>query len=426
MDTRQRDFDWHTLGTADGRQVAGRYVLGMPLIAGAGGDLFDVVRKPDGRVALFALSTQGYLSATPEQLGASVAEIGANELFSIIDAGDGAVAFRTADGLRYVSAPAGEQATLSADATVVGPNERFMLKKFDLSQLPEGGHGCCNAWTRPTDEPGVLWNDLTHQKIVECAVIGMHRPEIQNDETRRLIAFWSRAEFQQAAYRGLDDADYKEPWCGTLLLPDRENPRKNIYTWHDHFYHPTRKKNYRGDDTSAVTEGRRYFNLSVQVAMRILKLGGLHAPAALHDKAGHYLGLSLHFLTDLTQPMHSVNFTNVFGHDGGYMGAVNLGDTRHSKFEAHAERKVESGYFDKYETRFPLDPVDVQTGDVEDASWFLHHTAVNHERIFYWDINGILELMGRTGREWEDWEAEPGLTSALLRAPKAVARYLAY
>lgn len=426
MDTRQRDFDWHTLGTADGRQVTGRHIFGMPLVAGADGDLFDVVRRPDGRVALFALSTQGYLSATPEGLGAFGADIGANESFSIIDAGDGAVAFRTADGSRYVSAPAGEQMTLTADASAVGPNERFVLEKFDLSQLPAGGHGCCNAWTRPTDEPGLLWNDLTHEKIVEWAVIGMHRPEIQNEETRRLITFWSRAEFQNAAYRGLDDADYKDPWRGDVILPDLINPRNSICTWHDHFYHPERQKNYRGDNTSAVTEGRRYFNLSIQVAMRMLKLGGFDAPLALHDKAGHYLGLSLHFLTDLTQPMHAVNFTNVFGHDGGYPRSPVLWDKRHSTFEAHAEGEVQKGYFDNYDTRYPLGHADVQTGDVVDAAWFLHHTAVNQQRVFNTHLDSLLNSMGRTDRAWTQREAEPALTASLLLAPKAVARYLAY
>ena len=423
----EHQYQWAELQTADGRRVASRQVPGMPLVAGkTSADLFDLVRWEDGRVALFSMASQGYLSARPEWLGAWAGEIGETEIFTMIDAGDGQVAFQLSGGKHYLSAPAGDEAVLTAEAISVGSSERFVVQPFDLAKLPQGYGCCCSAWTRPADdEPGILWNDETHQKILHWAIIGLHRPAIQNDDTRRLIHFWSRAEFQQQAYLGLDDADYKFPWRGSTVLEDRQNPRQSIYTWHDHFYNPATQKNYMQYDTSALTQGRRNFNLSVYHAMRILKLGGaLAAPPALVEKAGHYLGLSLHFLTDLTQPMHAANFANVFGEDGGYPARIFLWDRRHSGFEIRAEEMVKSGYLENYDTRFPLGPEHVSTTDVVDATWFLHHTAVNQSRVFQDHV--LNEARSMSGSDWSDKQAKPALDASLLLAPKAVARYLTY
>ncbi len=425
MNTEERAFNWTTLETADGRRVAGRHVLGKPVVAGHDGDLFDLVLQQDGKVALFALATQGFVSATPELLGAWSKEIGANEQFAMIDVGEGRVAFQLPDGVHYLSAPAGMEVTITADAKTVGANEMFVVKPFDIAQLPPGRPGCCDAWTRPQDVPGVLWDDVTHERILHWAIIGMHRPEIQNDETRRLISFWSRAEFQQAARKGLEDADYEHPWRGNAIYVDRNNRRNSVFTWHDHFYNPDTGKNYMQHTTNAVTEGRRYFNLSVQVGMRMMKMGGFNAPLLLHQKAGHYLGVSLHFLTDLTQPMHAANFTNVYGPDGGYPLPY-LWDKRHSMFETYAEDLVKKGYFDNYDTLHPMSHADVATADVEDANWFLHHTGKNQNTVFKQRLEKVVSDMGRTSREWTDGEARPALQDSLLRAPKVVARYLAY
>lgn len=426
MSSAERSFNWITLDTADGRHVAGVNIPGMPVTAGAAGDLFDLIQQEDGKVALFSLATEGYVSVTPEQLGAWSHTAGEQQAFVMIEEKEGRVAFQQPDGIHYLSAAAGDEVPLTADAEAVGPNELFVLNKFDASALPPGRPGCCHAWTRPVDEPGILWNDVTHQRILEWAIIGMRDPKIQNDETRRLMSFWRRAEFHEGAFKGLDDADYEHPWRGHLVLSNPFNPRESVYTWHDHFYNPTTRKNYMQQPTNAVTEGARYFNLSVQLGMRMMKLGGFNAPSHLLRRAGFYLGISLHFLTDLTQPMHAANFSNVYGGDGGYPWRVILWDKRHTMFETYAEDEVKKGYFDNYDKRYPMEHKDVETGDVVDATWFLHHTGVNQHKVFFDRLGKVLHDMGATDRGWTAGEATPAMTDALLKAPKAVARYLAY
>src|SRR6185295_9882390 len=232
--------------------------------------------------------------------------------------------------------------------------------------------------------------------------------------------------FEKQAYQGLDDADYKYPWCGNLVL-NHENPRRRVFTWHDHFYNPKSGLNYMRGTTNAVTEGRRWFNLSVHAAARALKLGD-SPPAALIAKAGHCLGLALHFLTDLTQPMHSANFTNVFGEEGRYPEIPRWADTRHSGFEHYAEIEVRSDYFSDYANRHPLRPTDVEIQGIPDVASFLHDTAENHHTLFH-RKGGILDLAREKARhEISSWgkEANPELKDSLLLAPKVVSRFLVY
>lgn len=427
MAINERAFNWVTLNTADGRQVAGRYQLGKPVIASQSiGDLFDLVQQGDSKVALFALSAHGYVNAQEGMVSAWADQVTEAAVFDLLPLPGELVAFRTVDGKHYLSAPEGDEQALVLSDSADASSAHFRVTAFDVSQLPAGRSGCCHAWTKPEDSVEPLWNDVTHEQIVKWAIIGIHRPEIQTDDTRRMIAFWSRAEFQRAAYQGLDDADYKQPWSGDLIFHNPIEPRKSIYTWHDHFYSPLNGQNYMKRPTSAVTEGRRLFNLAVHGGMRLLKLGGLHAPVSVHQSAGHNLGLSLHFLTDLTQPMHAANFTNVYGKDGGYPNWPNLADRRHSKFEERAEEMVKANYLADYNVRFPLGPQDVATEDVVDASWFLHHTAVNQHRVFKDPLEKVIDAIGPWGTEWTEAQTKPTLDASLLHAPKAVARYMSY
>lgn len=426
MQTADRSYQWITLQTEAGRAIVGRMVLGTPVeSADSGGDLFDLVEQPDGTVVLFSLATQGFVAVHDGLVGAFAQSPGDAATFKRIEVEGGLSAFQLADGLHYLSAPVGNGQQLNVRAAQIGAAERFRLKLFDFRQLPLGRSGCCHAWTRPDDSPGVLWDDQTHEEILKWAMIGMRRPEIQTEDTKRMIAFWSRSEFELAAYKGLEDADYEDPWRGSVILLDRQNRRNSVFTWHDHFYNPTNGKNYMGMETSAVTEGRRLFNLAVHGGMRLLKMGGWHAPVSVHQRTGHQLGLSLHFLTDLTQPMHAANFTNVYGKDGGYPIPI-LWDRRHSQFETRAETMVNEGYLNNYDTRFPIRPQDVETGDVVDAEWFLYHTAVNQHRVFLNPLEAKIDQFGASSDPWTEADSKPTLDQSLLHAPRTVARYLSY
>lgn len=107
---------------------------------------------------------------------------------------------------------------------------------------------------------------------------------------------------------GLLDADKKAPFNNPFL--------GRVPTWASHFYDPDTGTNWLGQtDPTAVTCGSRYYDLA-----RESYLSGDVA------EAGYYLGLSLHYLTDLTQPMHAANFTWLDSWQFGY----------HTAFEKYA------------------------------------------------------------------------------------------
>jgi hypothetical protein len=112
--------------------------------------------------------------------------------------------------------------------------------------------------------------------------------------------------FHDMLCQGLYDADWKAPY------DDRFN---GIPTWESHFYDPATGLNYRGHDApTALTRGAELFEASL-----------LAYWAGKMADAGYYLGLSLHYLTDVTQPMHAGNFTWLSSYFLGY----------HSDFERY-------------------------------------------------------------------------------------------
>jgi phospholipase C len=116
--------------------------------------------------------------------------------------------------------------------------------------------------------------------------------------------------FRQALCQGLRDADF--------LAPYNDPNRLGVATYASHFYDDTTGLNYEGEpEPTALTNGVKFFNLSV-AAMR---------QAQPDPQAGGYnLGLALHYFTDLTQPMHSGNYT--------YLSSIPLG--YHTQFEEYA------------------------------------------------------------------------------------------
>jgi phospholipase C len=92
---------------------------------------------------------------------------------------------------------------------------------------------------------------------------------------------------------GLYDPDRKVPYTDSLL------PFGLCPTWKSHFYDPDTQTNWLGQKTpTAVTRATTYYHLAHE-AYRFNSRG----------LAGYLLGLALHFMGDLTQPMHAANFT---------------------------------------------------------------------------------------------------------------------
>ncbi|WIY62214.1 phospholipase C [Bacillus arachidis] len=96
-----------------------------------------------------------------------------------------------------------------------------------------------------------------------------------------------------------------------IYSADYENPYYDNSTFASHFYDPDSGKTYIPFAKQAKQTGAKYFKLA----------GEAYQNKDLKN-AFFYLGLSLHYLGDVNQPMHAANFTNI-SHPFGF----------HSKYE---------------------------------------------------------------------------------------------
>jgi phospholipase C len=124
----------------------------------------------------------------------------------------------------------------------------------------------------------------THLWIVNraIAILGKHQnlPAAARAYTRLTSAACSTRWRQ-----GLDDADHKVTY-------------NNWYTWRSHFFDPSTGTNYLGEhDPIAYTQA-------------LAHLATARSRIAANDvyKGCYELGLSLHYATDILQPMHAANF----------------------------------------------------------------------------------------------------------------------
>lgn len=93
-------------------------------------------------------------------------------------------------------------------------------------------------------------------------------------------------------HQGLWDADNAAPY---------NDPIAGVASYASHFYDPTTGLNYlKQADPTALTRGRQFFDAALDYYWD-----------GDQERAVYFLGLSLHYITDCSQPMHAVNFTNL-------------------------------------------------------------------------------------------------------------------
>ncbi|MBP0724101.1 phospholipase [Bacillus sp. RG28] len=110
---------------------------------------------------------------------------------------------------------------------------------------------------------------------------------------------------------------FRDRWEQGLYDADHINPYYDTSTFMSHFYDPDTKTNYAGlSYPTARQSGAKYFNL----ASNYYKNGDFY-------NAFYNLGLSLHYFTDATMPLHASNISNLDHHAPGY----------HSKLESFSE-----------------------------------------------------------------------------------------
>jgi hypothetical protein len=119
--------------------------------------------------------------------------------------------------------------------------------------------------------------------------------------------------FHDSLCQGLYDADFVDQYRGPMLPPNGWIP-----SWAGHFYDPDTKKNWQGDERNTAqlncgqyvmesTSERGWIYFDNDGNARLL-------PPEKRGPAGYSLGLALHYLTDITQPMHASNFCYQYSH----------------------------------------------------------------------------------------------------------------
>lgn len=365
--------------------------------------LLNLVQLADDKVMLQVPESGHYLVVGPDGLSTS-AEAGPHCMLRVSAQDGGAVAFLAPDGVHYLSTA---NETVAASSTAIGEHERFYLETQS-----EPLQGCCG--TRAGDaEPGVLWEHQAHKRVVERAAELLVALRGSPEVARFLDLYWANATFRAYVFKGLEDADEKPPW--------------NDNHWESHFYNPGNLQNYRLRlEKTALSEGRRTFSLSQHMGQRIFRMKDEpNGPGdTLFKHAGYYLGLSLHFLTDLTQPMHAANFTNGWGWEG-LIRIPNWFDRRHAGFEVLTDDMVR--HYKYLEVLDQLTQNDVRL--FSDPGSYLDEVARESKTNFEL-LRPILEKKessswpGYRESYWTIDEALPTLKVSLRVAPARVARYL--
>jgi hypothetical protein len=433
-DVQAKSFSVVALRASDGRYLGTRSVSDLTIVASREvTDVFDQVKLESGKVALRSIRSGRFVSvAGTSGPAATGEEIGPAETFTALEFDGGKVAFQISGGTHYLSAREGDDTVLSS-ADSVGTGELFSVEpaiEGESEEVAPHQHGCCGLDSRKATtapgEVGPLWEKETHSQVIENGVHLLRKAH--EVEAREFIRLWDTGPgFSGATKKGLEDADELSPYSGDRCLGVQA-------MWDNHFYNPSTERSYTGAPNTAVTDGRRYFNLAVHTGRRIQKLGAA-APAELYRRAGYYLGLSLHFLTDLTQPMHAAGFTSIYGESyPGVCTGGHLSDYRHSGYEEYTEERVKKGYFNNYP---PLQPGDIDITGITKPDTLLIGAAKASKPVFVDKLlhtvrkkvetiivnNRILYIFHN---KWTAAQADEAIDSTLWNAPRAVARYVVY
>lgn len=353
--------------------------------------------------------------------------MGSQQIFQLVRSAD----MDTLFGFRFVSGDAflgfsdGPESTLSATASDLDTAVRFTFAPIAAEgrDVPEGLHaGCCgpihthtHSHTHSHDhspeqaegDAGLLWDEHTHFRIVEMAVHYLRHMENPTPEASLISDVWTRGSKKIA--EGLKGADEWDDW----------KPTHPIWaSYYYHFYNPRTGTSFPWPASwyphNAVSKGGETFDTSVR-----------HYREGRHDQAFIDLGLSLHYLTDLCQPMHAANFIN---------DPLDV-DWRHSGYESYAEDFVKNRNFFRQPGGYPP----IRRDEIEDTSpsaraWL---TGVAWQSLGTWE-NGLRDVCDKKFRyvsgpwgpikvwvnTWTAAEADNALMASLWLAPRNTARYL--
>lgn len=378
---------------------------------------------------LFALRTPDsleWLSVEDDaRLSLKPGEIGPQQTFQLTRSADTDThfGFRFVAGATFIGTSGDSASAFSATASGLDAAERFTFVPVlaDSTEAPDGHHSCCcgpsyghshshdHSSTHTEDNVGALWNEYTHFRIVEMAVHYLRHMENPTREARFISEMWDRGSVKIA--EGLKGADEWDDW----------KPTHPIWAmFYYHFYNPDTGTSFPWPSdwyrNNAVSKGTETFDNSVRMYRE-----GAHR----HAEAFVHLGLTLHYLTDLCQPMHAANFIN----------NPLLGDWRHSGYETYAEDFVKNRNFFRQPGGYPP----IRRDEIEDISpsptgWLIGVATqslntwkevlkpVNDKKVrIVPGPHGPVVIYDNT---WTAAEADPALMRSLWLAPRNTARYL--
>lgn len=201
------------------------------------------------------------------------------------------------------------------------------------------------------------WEDKRHRRIVDKA-IELVKTGSPAEDIAKLNTWLGRAGFEDSLRAGLYDADYKEPYTSFL--------------YSSHFYDPDTEQNYFGNtEPTAKTEALRHFKESLAKRYK--------TPDAFRDIA-YELGLALHYLTDLSQPMHAANFIN----------QPILGDLRHEWMEEYADQNVDDFNVVNYRKSTAIDE---ELANVDSIEKLVKDLARHSKNVFNKRVQPLLDTM---------------------------------
>lgn len=281
------------------------------------------------------------------------------------------------------------------------PDQQWALEPDLDPAIPSVANTCCGY----VPSSRKRFNDPRHQKLVAASSALLR--EVGPPRVVTTFEGWFRHErFQEALAKGLLDADYVAPYVGDL--------------YDSHFYDPDTGLNYRQKaDPTALTEATRYLYKSATLRQQVEARGPLPNPTDdERHQIGYDLGLALHYVTDLIQPMHAANFINY---------AASLFDKRHQGFEDYADTNLDRFHADRA-TYVKLRPI-----LLHDLPGGVVHTLARHAKRVYAEkvapelrlkVGSGLNLFGTgTLNRWGS-EADPALEAALPFGEVAVTLFL--
>jgi hypothetical protein len=157
--------------------------------------------------------------------------------------------------------------------------------------------------------------ESTHLWIVNRAldILARHKghPEQQAIPLDVYLDVFRSDSCRSAWEQGLYDADFLSQYSnGDQVFP---------HWWKSHFYDPTTGTNYDGETSpTALTESLYHFSNAIALA-RQGNWANPNQPSCSSNPYGsngcvtsacYEFGLSLHYMTDVTQPMHAANYTS--------------------------------------------------------------------------------------------------------------------